>query len=150
MEGKGVEVRGSNKDVCLDNVNAGDGENKVDLGDVYNGGGDSYDDVGVDDVGWVNTNGDDDADLVMVIANLTVVMIETVVMVMTKMMVMLMMTLTLRAKLIAVKIQLLMTLIVNLMVAVILMMMVRMVIILLVKVLMVLKDIKMMVMLKVV
>ena len=43
-------------------VNAGDGENKVDLGDVYNGGGNSNDDVGVDDVGRVNTNGGDDAD----------------------------------------------------------------------------------------
>ena len=29
----------------------GDGQNKVDLGDVYNSGGDSNDDVGVDDVG---------------------------------------------------------------------------------------------------
>ena len=44
---------GSNKDVGFDNVNAGDGENKVDLGDVYNGGGDIDDDVGVDDVGRV-------------------------------------------------------------------------------------------------
>ena len=61
MEGKGVEVRGSNKDVCLDSVNAGDGENKVDLGDVYNGGGDSDDDLGVDDVSRVNTNNGDDA-----------------------------------------------------------------------------------------
>ena len=61
-EGEGVEVDGSNKDVGLDNVNAGDGENKVDLGDMYNGGGDSNDDVGVDDVGRVNTNGGDDAD----------------------------------------------------------------------------------------
>ena len=46
----------SNKDVGLDNVNAGDGEKKVDPGEVYNGGGDSNDDVGVDDVGKVNTN----------------------------------------------------------------------------------------------
>ena len=61
-EGEGVEVDGSNKDVVLDNVNAGDGENKVDLGDMYNGGGDSNDNVGVDDVGRVNTNGGDDAD----------------------------------------------------------------------------------------
>ena len=51
---------GSKKDVML--VNAGDGENKVDLGDVYNGGGNSNDDVGVGDVGRVNTNGGDDAD----------------------------------------------------------------------------------------
>ena len=53
---------GSNKNVGLDNINAGDGENKVDLGDVYNGGGDSNDDVGVDNVFGVNTNGADDAD----------------------------------------------------------------------------------------
>ena len=52
-ESEGVEVDGSNKDVGFDNVNAGDGENKVDLGDVYNGGGDIDDDVGVDDVGRV-------------------------------------------------------------------------------------------------
>ena len=63
-EGEGVEVDGSNKDVGLDNVNAGDGENKVDLGDVYNGGGNSNDDVEVDDVVRVNTNGVDDADFV--------------------------------------------------------------------------------------
>ena len=53
---------GSNKDVDLDNVNAGDDENKVDLGGVYNGGGDSNDNVEVDDVGRVNANGGDDAD----------------------------------------------------------------------------------------
>ena len=52
---------GSNKDVGLDDINAGDGKNKVDLGEVYNGGGDSNDDVGVDDVGKVNTNGGGDA-----------------------------------------------------------------------------------------
>ena len=56
----GDEVDGSNKNVCLD-VNAGDSENKVDLGDVYDGGADSNDDDGVDDVGWVDTNGVDDA-----------------------------------------------------------------------------------------
>ena len=44
-EGDDDEVGGSNKDVGLDNVNDGVGENKVDLGDVYNGGGDSNDDV---------------------------------------------------------------------------------------------------------
>ena len=44
---------GSNKDVGFDNFNAGDGESKVDLGDVYNGGGDINDDVRVDDVGRV-------------------------------------------------------------------------------------------------
>ena len=62
-DGEGVEVDGSNKDVGLDNVNGGDGKNKVDLGDVYNGGGDSNNDDGVDDVGRVNTNGGDAADL---------------------------------------------------------------------------------------
>ena len=56
-EGEVVEVDGSNKDLGLDDVNAGDGKNKVDLGEVYNGGGDSNDYVGVDDVGKVNTNG---------------------------------------------------------------------------------------------
>ena len=60
-EGEVVEVDGSNKDVGLDDINAGDGKNKVDLGEVYNGGGDSNDDVGVDDVGKVNTNGGGDA-----------------------------------------------------------------------------------------
>ena len=35
-EGDDGEVDGSNKDVGLDKVNAGDGENKVDLGDVCN------------------------------------------------------------------------------------------------------------------
>ena len=61
-EGDDDEVGGSIKDVGFDNINAGDGENKVDLGDVYNGGGDSNDDVGVGNVGGVNTNGGDDAD----------------------------------------------------------------------------------------
>ena len=61
-EGDDDEVDGGNKDVGLDNVNAVDGENKVDLGDVYDGGGESNDDVGVDDVGGVNINGGDDAD----------------------------------------------------------------------------------------
>ena len=32
---------GSNKDVDLDDVNAGDGEKKVDFADVYNGGDDA-------------------------------------------------------------------------------------------------------------
>ena len=54
------EVDGSNEDVCLDNVNAGDGERKVDLADLYNRGGGSN--VGVDDVGGVNTNGGNDSD----------------------------------------------------------------------------------------
>ena len=39
---------GSNKDVGLDNGNVRYGKKKVDLGDVYNGGGNSNDDVGVD------------------------------------------------------------------------------------------------------
>ena len=50
-EVEGGEVVGINKDVGLDNVNTGDSENKVDLGDVYNSGGDSNDYVGVDDLG---------------------------------------------------------------------------------------------------
>ena len=86
---------GNNKDVGVDNGNAGDGKNKVDLGDVYNGGGGSNDDVGVDDVGRVNTNGGDDTDLVMVTANLTVALIEALVMVMIKRMVVLMMMMVL-------------------------------------------------------
>ena len=64
-EGDDDEVGSSNKDVGLDNVNDGVGENKVDLGDVYNGGGDSNDDVEVGNVGGVSTNGvnvDDDPD----------------------------------------------------------------------------------------
>ena len=56
------EADGSYTDVGLDNVNAGDGENKVDLGDLYNGGGDSNDDVEVNNVGGVTTYGGDDAD----------------------------------------------------------------------------------------
>ena len=61
-EGESVEVDASKKDVGLDNVNAGDGENKVDIGNVCNGGCNSNDDVGVDDVGRVTTNGGHDAD----------------------------------------------------------------------------------------
>ena len=61
-ESEGVEVDGSNKDVGFDNVNAGDGENKVDRGDVDNDGGNNNDDAGVDDVDRVNPNGGDDAD----------------------------------------------------------------------------------------
>ena len=51
---------GSKKDVGLDNVNACN--NKVNLGDVYSGDGDSNNDVGIDDVGGVSTNGGDNAD----------------------------------------------------------------------------------------
>ena len=40
-----------NKDIELYNINTGDGENKVDLCNNYNGGGYSNDDGGVDDVG---------------------------------------------------------------------------------------------------
>ena len=61
-EGQGDEMDCRNKDVGIDNINAGYGENKVDLGDMYNGGGDSSDDTGVDDVGRANTIGGDDAD----------------------------------------------------------------------------------------
>ena len=53
-------MNGSNEDVGLDNFNVGDGENKADLGDVHSGGCDSNDDVGVDDIVWVNTNGGTD------------------------------------------------------------------------------------------
>ena len=53
---------GSNKGVDFDIFNAGDSENKVDLGDVYNGGGDSNDDVGADDGVRANTNGSNDAE----------------------------------------------------------------------------------------
>ena len=81
---------GSNKDVGLDNVNTGDGENKVDLGHVYNGGGYSNDDVRFDDVGVVNTLVVIMLTLEMVIVNLIVVMIEAVVMVVIKIMVVLM------------------------------------------------------------
>lgn len=55
------EMVGSNKNVYRDNVNVGDGKNKVDLGDVHSGGDDSNVDGGVDDVGWVITNDSDDA-----------------------------------------------------------------------------------------
>ena len=55
---------GSNEDVGFDNVNALDGENKVDLGDMYSGGGDSNDDVGVDNVSGIITNGGDNAEFV--------------------------------------------------------------------------------------
>ena len=61
-EGDDDEVDGSIKDVGFDNVNAGDGENKAILSDVYNGGGDSNDDVRVGNVGGVNTNGGYDVD----------------------------------------------------------------------------------------
>ena len=61
-KGEVVEEDGSNKDVSLDNANAGDGENKVNLVDVYDGGGDSNNDVGVDDIGRVSTVGGDEAD----------------------------------------------------------------------------------------
>ena len=57
---------GSNKNVGLDNVrdgkeNPGDGEDKFDLDDVYNGVGDSNDNIGGDDVGGANSNDGDDA-----------------------------------------------------------------------------------------
>ena len=61
-EGDDDEVDGSNKNLGLDNVNVVDDENKVDLADVHSEGSDSNDDVGVEDVGGVNTNGGDDAD----------------------------------------------------------------------------------------
>ena len=53
---------GSKKGVGLDILNAGDDENKDDLGDVYNGGGHSNDDEGVDYVDRTNNNGRDDAE----------------------------------------------------------------------------------------
>ena len=127
-EGDDDEVDGSIKDVGFD-VNAGNGKNKVDLGDVYNGDGGSNDDVGVGSVGGVNTNGGDDVDFGNGDSKFDcgddrgsgddgdkddggvndgrMIMAE--------------------AKLIAVKIQMLMTVVVNLMVVVILMMMVRVV-----------------------
>ena len=37
----------NNKDVSLDDVNAEDGQNKVDFGDVESGGGDSNDGGGI-------------------------------------------------------------------------------------------------------
>ena len=55
-------MNGSKRDVGVDNVNAGDGEKKVDLGNVCSCVGDKNDDIGVDRVGWVNTNDGDDAD----------------------------------------------------------------------------------------
>ena len=51
---------GSNKDVGLDNINAGAGTNKVDFGDVYSAGDSNLDD-GVDNEGGVVTNDVDDA-----------------------------------------------------------------------------------------
>ena len=51
----------SNKDVEFDDVNVGDGENKVDLCDVYIGGGYCYDGGGVDDVDEIDANGRDEA-----------------------------------------------------------------------------------------
>ena len=63
---------GSNKGVVLDDVNADDVENNVDLGDVYSVGGDSIDGGGVDDV------------MVLI---LIVVMMLTIVMVIAKLMV---------------------------------------------------------------
>ena len=65
----------SNKNVGLDNVNAGDGENKVHLGYVHNGDSFSNDDAEVDDVGGNNTNGEMMLIMVMVIANLIVVIL---------------------------------------------------------------------------
>ena len=61
-EGEGDEMDCRNKDDGLDNINAGYGESKIDLGDMYNGGGNSSDDTGVGDVGRANTIGGDDAD----------------------------------------------------------------------------------------
>ena len=63
-EGDDDEGDGNNKNVGLDNVNTGDGKNKVDFGDVNNGVCNSNYDVWVDDVGGVITNGGDDADFV--------------------------------------------------------------------------------------
>ena len=51
-----------NNKVVLDNVNAGNGESKVDLCDLYSGGSDCSDDGGLDDVGGVDTNDADDGD----------------------------------------------------------------------------------------
>ena len=56
----------SSEDVGLDNVDAADGENKVDLGDMYIGSGDTNDGIGVDnadskfDCGDVRNGGDGD------------------------------------------------------------------------------------------
>ena len=52
----------SDNDFDLDNVNAGDGKDKIDLGDVCSGGVDSNDDGAVDDVGGFGANGGEDAD----------------------------------------------------------------------------------------
>ena len=52
---------GSNKDVDLDNISAGDDKNEVNLPNVYTDSGDSNDDGGVDDLTWNDTNGADDA-----------------------------------------------------------------------------------------
>ena len=50
----------SNKDAGLDDVNAGDSENKSEFGDVHGGGGGDNNDGGrVDDVGGVDFNGGD-------------------------------------------------------------------------------------------
>ena len=56
----------SSEDVGLDNVDAADGENKVDLGDMYIGSGDTNDGIGFDnadskfDCGDVRNGGDGD------------------------------------------------------------------------------------------
>ena len=83
-------MHGSNKDVCVDTVNAGDGENKVDLGDSNNGCGDSNDDLELTMLVGLIPMLVMMLALVMVIANLIVVMKRAVVMVMIKMMVVLM------------------------------------------------------------
>ena len=80
----------SSKDVGLDNVDAADGENKVDLGDMYIGGGDTNDGIGVDnadskfDCGDVRDGGDGDVKIMvvlmrMVILTLLLLMMLTVV-----------------------------------------------------------------------
>lgn len=51
---------GINNDVGLDDVNAGDGENKFDLGYVHGGGSDGNDGGVVHDIGGVDFNGGDD------------------------------------------------------------------------------------------
>ena len=51
---------GINNDVGLDDVDAGDGENKFDLGYVHGGGGDGNDAGVVHDIGGVDFNGGDD------------------------------------------------------------------------------------------
>ena len=54
------EVDGSNKDVGLDNVNAGDSKNKIDLGDIYGSGDDTNNGgrVGDDSHGEINVGAD--------------------------------------------------------------------------------------------